>query len=213
MKSPAGRRPRARELGIRLGILEPGRYNAITDVADVRVGHVTIVDEGSADPARGPARTGVTVVLPHGGNIFRQKVPAAFHVINVFGKAAGGTQLQELGVLETPVALTNTLSVGSAFEGLVRQALAADLEIGRSAGNVNPVVAECSDARLNDIRALAVRPEHVVRLFGAQRGPRGRAGPGGIPEPAGAHLGHSAPTPFSKERPRSADLANRSTTC
>jgi D-aminopeptidase len=148
MNSPAGSRPRARDLGIRLGKLEPGSHNAITDVGDVRVGHVTIMDAGSASPARGPARTGVTVVLPHGGNTFRQKVPAAFHVINAFGKAAGGTQLQELGVLETPVALTSTLSVGSAFEGLVRHALAANPEIGRTTGNVNPVVAECSDARL-----------------------------------------------------------------
>jgi D-aminopeptidase len=111
----------------------------------------------------------VTVVLPHGGNMFRQKVPAAFHVINAFGKVAGVTQLQELGVLETPVALTNTLSVGSAFEGLVLHALAANPEIGRSAGNVNPVVAECSDARLNDIRALVVRPEHVLEAIAAAR--------------------------------------------
>jgi D-aminopeptidase len=169
MNSPAGSRPRARDLGIRLGKLEPGSHNAITDVGDVRVGHVTIMDAGSASPARGPARTGVTVVLPHGGNMFRQKVPAAFHVINAFGKAAGGTQLQELGVLETPVALTSTLSVGSAFEGLVRHALAANPEIGRTTGNVNPVVAECSDARLNDIRALIVRPEHVLEAISAAR--------------------------------------------
>jgi D-aminopeptidase len=169
MNSPAGSRPRARDLGIRLGKLEPGSHDAITDVGDVRVGHVTIMDAGSASPARGPARTGVTVVLPHGGNMFRQKVPAAFHVINAFGKAAGGTQLQELGVLETPVALTSTLSVGSAFEGLVRHALAANPEIGRTTGNVNPVVAECSDARLNDIRALIVRPEHVLEAISAAR--------------------------------------------
>jgi D-aminopeptidase len=119
----------------------------------------------------------VTVVLPHGGNMFRQKVPAAFHVI----KAAGSTQLQELGVLETPVALTSTLSVGSAFEGLVRHALAANPEIGRTTGNVNPVVAECSDARLNDIRALIVRPEHVLEAISAARpGPvtEGSAGAG-----------------------------------
>lgn len=82
MSGTAAGRPRARELGI----LEPGRYNAITDAGDVRVGHVTIADEGSADPPRGPARTGVTVVLPHGGNTFRQKVPAAFHVINGFAR-------------------------------------------------------------------------------------------------------------------------------
>jgi D-aminopeptidase len=164
-----GSRPRARELGIRLGTMQPGRHNAITDVGDVRVGHVTIIDEGSASPPRGPARTGVTVVLPHGGNVFQQKVPAAFHVINAYGKAAGVTQVQELGALETPVALTNTLSIGAAFEGLVLHALAANAEIGRSAGNVNPVVAECSDARLNDIRALAVRPQHVLEAIAAAR--------------------------------------------
>jgi D-aminopeptidase len=169
MNSLAGSRPRARGLGIRLGVLEPGPYNAITDAGDVRVGHVTIIDAGSASPLRGPARTGVTVVLPHGGNLFQQKVPVACHVINAYGKAAGVTQLQELGVLETPVALTNTLSVGSAFEGLVRHALAANPEIGRSTGNVNPVVAECSDARLNDIRALVVRPEHVLEAITAAR--------------------------------------------
>ncbi len=168
MSSSAGQL-RARDLGIRLGVLEPGPDNAITDAGDVRVGHVTIIDAGSANPPRGPARTGVTVVLPHGGNLFQQKVPAAFHVINAFGKAAGGTQLQELGVLETPVALTSTLSVGSAFEGLVRHALAANPEIGRRTGNVNPVVAECSDARLNDIRALVVRPEHVLEAIAAAR--------------------------------------------
>lgn len=166
----AARKPRARDLGIRLGTLEPGPHNAITDVAGVQVGHVTIIDEGASDPPRGPARTGVTVVLPHGGNVFRQKVPAAFHVINGFGKATGSTQVTELGVLETPVALTNTLSVGAAFEGLVRHALAGNPDIGRSAGTVNPVVAECSDARLNDIRALAVRPEHVIEAIGAAAG-------------------------------------------
>jgi D-aminopeptidase len=169
MSGTARGKARARDLGIRLGILEPGRYNAITDVGDVRVGHATIVDEGSRKPPRGPARTGVTVVLPHGGNMFLQKVPAAFHVINAFGKAVGVTQLQELGVLETPVALTNTLSVGAAFEGLVMHALAANPEIGRSTGSVNPVVAECSDALLNDIRSLTVRPEHVLEAIAAAR--------------------------------------------
>jgi D-aminopeptidase len=161
-----GRKPRPRELGIVLGTLEPGPYNAITDVPGVQVGHVTIIDDGSGGQSgnlpRGPARTGVTVVLPHGGNLFREKVPAAFHVINGYGKAAGSTQVQELGNIETPIALTNTLSIGAAFEGLVRHALAVNPDIGRTAGNVNPVVAECSDARLNDIRALVVRPSHVI---------------------------------------------------
>jgi D-aminopeptidase len=109
----------------------------------------------------------VTVILPHGGNVFTGKVPAAFHVINGFGKAAGSTQIQELGVLETPVALTSTLSVGAALEGLVRHALEANPGIGRSAGTVNAVVAECSDARLSDIRALAVRPRHVLDAIAA----------------------------------------------
>ena len=165
-----GRKPRPRELGIVLGTMEPGPHNAITDVPGVRVGHVTIIDGGSSDPPRGPARTGVTVVLPHGGNLFREKVPAAFHVINGYGKAAGSTQVQELGNIETPIALTNTLSIGAAFEGLVRHALAVNPDIGRTAGNVNPVVAECSDARLNDIRALVVRPGHVTDAIAAATG-------------------------------------------
>jgi D-aminopeptidase len=169
-----GRKPRPRELGIVLGTLEPGPHNAITDVPGVRVGHVTIVDDGSdgrsGGPPRGPARTGVTVVLPHGGNLFREKVPAAFHVINGYGKAAGSTQVQELGSIETPIALTNTLSIGAAFEGLVRHALAVNPDIGRTAGNLNPVVAECSDARLNDIRALVVRPGHVTGAIAAATG-------------------------------------------
>ena len=165
--SDRGRKPRPRELGIVLGTLEPGPHNAITDVPGVQVGHVTIIDDGSSDPPRGPVRTGVTVVLPHGGNLFREKVPAAFHVINGYGKAAGSTQVQELGSIETPIALTNTLSIGAAFEGLVRHALAVDPDIGRTAGNVNPVVAECSDARLNDIRALVVRPGHVTDAIAA----------------------------------------------
>lgn len=163
-------RPRARELGLRLGELPPGPLDAIADVDGVRVGHLTVWGEGEG-PDR-PVRTGVTVVLPHGGNVFRDKVPAAVHVINGYGKAAGFTQVSELGTLETPIALTGTLSIGAAHEGLVRHALGASPEIGRTAGTVNPVVAECSDARLSDIRALAVRPDHVVEAIGlAATGP------------------------------------------
>ncbi len=161
-------RPRARDLGIAPGSMPPGPLNAITDVAGVQVGHVTIArDQPDGGP---PLRTGVTAILPHGGNLFTSKVPAAFHVINGFGKATGSTQIQELGVLESPVALTGTLSVGAAMEGLVRDALAANPEIGRSAGTVNAVVAECSDARLSDIRALAVRPRHVLEAIAAAAG-------------------------------------------
>lgn len=161
-------RPRARDLGIVLGSMAPGPLNAITDVAGVRVGHATIARD-QPDGGR-PLRTGVTAILPHGGNVFTSKVPAAFHVINGFGKATGSTQIQELGVLETPVALTGTLSVGAAMEGLVRHALQENPEIGGSAGTVNAVVAECSDARLSDIRALAVRPRHALEAIAAAAG-------------------------------------------
>jgi D-aminopeptidase len=161
-------RPRARDLGITLGSLPPGPLNTITDVAGVRVGHATIARD-QPDGGR-PLRTGVTAILPHGGNVFTRKVPAAFHVINGFGKATGSTQIQELGVLETPVALTGTLSIGAAMEGLVRHALQDNPEIGGSAGTVNAVVAECSDARLSDIRALAVRPRHVLEAIAAAAG-------------------------------------------
>ncbi|MGA7088026.1 MAG: P1 family peptidase [Candidatus Dormiibacterota bacterium] len=151
-------RPRARALGVRVGRLTPGSNNAITDVPDVRVGHVGIFE----DLADGRAiRTGVTVVLPHGDNLFLEKVVACAHVINGFGKPAGLSQVNELGVLETPVALTNTLSVGAAMEGLVLDALARNPEIGRSTDTVNPLVFECNDGGLNDIRGLHVRPDHV----------------------------------------------------
>ncbi len=106
-------RPRLREFGIFPGELEPGPRNAITDVAGVRVGQTTVWwGDGPLRPGHGPARTGVTVVLPHGGNLFQEKVPAAFHVINGFGKSIGGDQITELGSIETPIALTSTLAVG-----------------------------------------------------------------------------------------------------
>src|SRR6185312_7354343 len=106
-------RPRARDVGLTLGAMEPGPQNAITDVADVRVGHVTLI-EGSGPLRRGvgPVRTGVTVVLPHGGNLFREKVPAGLFVLNGFGKCFGQEQLEELGVLESPIAMTGTMNVG-----------------------------------------------------------------------------------------------------
>src|SRR3970040_542486 len=110
-------RPRARELAIRPGVLEPGLLNAITDVADVRVGHVTLV-EGDR------VRTGVTAILPHAGNVFREKLPGAVFVGNAFGKLAGSTQVVELGTIETPIVLTNTLAVGTAVEAIVGFTLA-----------------------------------------------------------------------------------------
>lgn len=171
--TPPPSRLRARARGVVLGRLPPGPLNAITDVAGVRVGHVTLIaGEGPRQEGRGPVRTGVTAILPHAGNLFREKVVAAVHVINAFGKAIGTTQVAELGVIETPIVLTNTLGMGAAFDGLVAHALAQNPEIGTTTGSVNPVAAECNDGALNDIRGRHVRPEHVgAALRQATAGP------------------------------------------
>jgi D-aminopeptidase len=146
-------RPRARDVGVKVGILPAGPLNAITDVADVRVGHTTIV--------RGDdVRTGVTVVLPHGGNLFREKVPGAVFVGNGFGKLAGSTQVNELGEIETPIVLTNTLSVPRAADAVLDYVLA--LPGNEDAQSVNPLVAETNDGGLNDIRGRHVRAEDVL---------------------------------------------------
>ena len=156
-------RPRAREAGVVVGVFAPGPLNAITDVPGVRVGQVTVVEGDSI-------RTGVTAVLPHGGNVFRERVPAAIHVGNGFGKLLGVTQVRELGELETPVLLTCTLCVWQAADALVEALLAQPgMEDVRS---INPVVGETNDGFLNDIRARPLRPEHVRRaLAEASDGP------------------------------------------
>jgi len=149
----AADRPRLRDLGISIGILPPGPTNSLTDVDGVHVGHSTIVEGDSV-------RTGVTVVRPHAGNVFLQKVPAAIHVANGFGKFVGSTQVQELGVLETPIVLTNTLSTFAAADALVGWVLKqSGCENVRS---VNPVVGECNDAFLNDIRRRRVSGDDVI---------------------------------------------------
>jgi len=145
---------RLREWGIDLPGLPPGPLNAITDVPGVGVGHCTVIEGDSI-------RTGVTAILPHFDNLFENKVPAAVEVINGFGKAAGLSQLKELGEIETPIILTNTLSVGAALDALVEYKLERNPEIGRKFATVNGVVAECNDGHLNDIRARAVGREHV----------------------------------------------------
>jgi D-aminopeptidase len=153
-------RPRARDIGLVPGVFAPGPLNAITDVAGVSVGHATLV--------RGDhIRTGVTVVLPHGANIFQDKVPGAVFVGNAFGKLAGSTQVDELGTIETPIALTNTLSVAAAIEGLVQWTLRQDGNA--EVRSVNAVVGETNDGGLNDIRGLHVRPEHVAAALAAAR--------------------------------------------
>jgi D-aminopeptidase len=154
-------RVRARAIGIAPGKFEPGPLNAITDVDGVRVGQVTLVMGEST-------RTGVTAVLPHAGNLFQDKVPAALAVANGFGKLAGATQIQELGEIETPIVLTNTLSIGRAIEAVVDWTL-------RQPGNervksVNAVVGETNDGTLNDIRQRGVRGEHVLAAIEQSRG-------------------------------------------
>jgi D-aminopeptidase len=153
-------RPRARDIGLAPGVLQAGPLNAITDVAGVQVGHTTLV-------VGDHVRTGVTVIIPHRGNVFQQKVPGAVHVGNAFGKLAGSTQVDELGTIETPIALTNTLSVGAALEGLVRWTLAQPGN--EHVRSVNALVGETNDGGLNDIRGLHVRPEHVAAALGSAR--------------------------------------------
>ena len=149
---PAEARPSARDIGVAPGVLRPGALNAITDVDGVRVGHVTLV-EGSN------IRTGVTVILPHGGNLFQNKVPAGFAVGNGFGKFAGATQVEELGEIETPIVLTNTLSVAEGISGLVEWTL--QVPGNEQVRSVNAVVGETNDSFLNDIRARRVTKADV----------------------------------------------------
>lgn len=156
-------RLRARELGLdSFWTLPCGPFNAITDVAGVRVGHTTVrFGEGALVPGKGPARTGVTIILPHGGNLFRDKPSAAVHTINGFGKACGFEQVRELGELETPIALTNTLNTWRVADALVDHALATNPGIGITTSTVNPVVGECNDGYLNDIQGRHVTAAHV----------------------------------------------------
>ena len=159
----AEERARIRDLGIAPGILSPGPHNAITDVAGVRVGHTTIV--------RGDdIRTGVTAVIPHGGNLYQRKTPAGVYVANAFGKAAGLLQVDELGTLETPIVLTNTLNVGTAIEAVVSWTLAQPGN--ENVRSVNAVVGETNDGYLNDIRGLHVtRNDVIAAIDGAKAGP------------------------------------------
>jgi D-aminopeptidase len=154
-------RPRARDLGIAPGAMDPGPLNAITDVGGVRVGHTTIV--------RGEnVRTGVTAILPHAGNLFREKVPGAVFIGNAFGKLAGSTQVRELGAIESPIVLTNTLSVGTALDATVFWTL--QQSGNENVRSVNAVVGETNDGGLNDIRGLHVTRDHVVSAIASAAG-------------------------------------------
>nr|WP_198980250.1 P1 family peptidase [Herbaspirillum sp. ASV7] len=142
-----------------IGRLAAGPRNSITDVAGVRVGHCTL--------DAGPVQTGVTVVMPHGGNLFTHRLPAAVAVINGFGKSAGLVQLEELGELESPIALSNTFAVGTLLTAQVRHTLRENPECGRSLSTVNALVLECNDAYLNDQQALAIEEGHYLQALQA----------------------------------------------
>jgi D-aminopeptidase len=146
-------RPRARDIGIRLGVLSPGPLNAITDVAGVRVGHTTLIRGDNI-------RTGVTAILPHEGNIFREKVLGAVFIGNAFGKLAGSTQVNELGEIETPILLTSTLSVPRVADAVLDYVLA--LPGNEDVQSVNPLVGETNDGFLNDIRGRHITREDVL---------------------------------------------------
>jgi D-aminopeptidase len=159
--SPEGNRPRAREAGVKVGILEPGALNAITDVQGVAVGHTTII--------RGEnVRTGVTAILPHAGNLFREKVPAAVFIGNAFGKLAGSTQVNELGEIETPILLTSTLSVPRVADAVLDYMLA--LPGNEDVQSINPLVGETNDGTLNDIRGRHIQRDEVWSAIKSARG-------------------------------------------
>ena len=182
MSSPLHSQNRLRDHGIELGVLRPGTHNAITDVPGVSVGHTTLIEDvdtsgGNAETTGGPAgspsgrttiRTGVTAILPHGGNIFQEKVPAAIHIGNGFGKLAGYSQVEELGNIETPIILTNTLSVPSAMDALISYTLG--LPGNEEVRSVNAVVGETNDGYLNDIRGRHITEAHVLEAIENARG-------------------------------------------
>jgi D-aminopeptidase len=150
---------RARDLGLACGVLPTGERNSIADVPGVLVGHATLME--------GEVRTGVTAVLPHDGDLFQDKPVAAAVVLNGFGKSVGLMQVNELGVLETPILLTNTFAVGTCANALIRRAIAAEPETGRQTATVNPLVLECNDGYLNDIQAMAVSEADVDAAIAA----------------------------------------------
>jgi D-aminopeptidase len=162
-------RRRLRELGFTVGRFPTGAANALVDVPGVLVGHRTLTEDDRL-------RTGVTAILPHAGNLYTDKVPGACHVINGYGKATGLTQLAELGTVESPLLLTNTLSVGPVWEGGLRHLLELNPEAAIDRDTVNVIVGECFDGWLSDARALAVRPEHALEAIAQAGGDEVREG-------------------------------------
>ncbi|SES78892.1 P1 family peptidase [Stigmatella erecta] len=170
---PNGPRVRARELGLPLGRFKPGRYNAITDVEGVLVGHCTLVHgEGPLRPGHGPVRTGVTAILPNNGNIFMERMSGGGFVLNGAGEVSGMTQLMEWGLVETPILLTNTMAVGAVSDGVARYLVERYPGIGDELDVIIPIVGECDDSYLNDISGRHVRNQHVLQAIqNAKTGP------------------------------------------
>jgi len=153
---------RARDIGIIIGELPTGSHNHISDVSGISVGHSSLVQgEGKLDPGKGPIRTGVTVIFPHCNNIYQNKACSGVFIANGFGKATGVQQIKEMGVIETPIAITNTLNVGLVWDAILDWMLEENPQIGISMGSVSPVVTECYDGFLNDIRGRHVKTNHV----------------------------------------------------
>ena len=152
---------RPREMGIEIGLFQTGKWNAITDVYGVKVGHETVITGNNV-------RTGVTIILPHGDNLFENKVMAAVHVTNGFGKALGFTQVEELGTIETPIGLTNTLNIFNVANSIIDYMILQNPDIR----SVNPVVGETNDSGLNDIQGRHVKKAHVMKAINnAKSGP------------------------------------------
>ncbi len=163
-------RKRIRDYGIQIGEYEPGENNSITDIGEVKVGHSTIVSgKGPLRVGFGPVRTGVTAIMPHGGDLIEKPVEASYFVFNGAGTTAGLSLIDEFGLIETPIMLTNTLSVGTVYEAVVKYTVEKSFTDGQVRW-FNPVVGETSDAYLNDIGGLHVKEEHVFEAINEAKG-------------------------------------------
>ncbi len=180
-EAPSEPRVRARALDLPLGRFRPGRHNAITDVEGVLVGHATIIrGEGRLRPGQGPVRTGVTAILPSHGNIFMERLHGGSFVLNGAGEVSGLTQVMEWGLLETPILLTNTMSVGAVSDAVARTMVERYPGIGDEHDVIIPVVGECDDSWLNDIAGVHVHEDHVrAAIAGATSGPVAEGSVGG----------------------------------
>ncbi|MCG3141569.1 MAG: Beta-peptidyl aminopeptidase BapA [Anaerolineae bacterium] len=170
MKNGFGNRPRARDLGIVVGVLPPGAHNAITDVPGVRVGHCTLIQgHGNLMPGQGPIRTGVTAILPHPGDLFLEKITGAIVRINGFGEVTNSQQVDEMGVMEGPILLTNTMNVPRVADAVIDWAYEHSSDMSVTTWGISPIVAETSDNYLNDARGRHVRREHVFEAIASAR--------------------------------------------